>query len=112
MPKLTSEESFITKVERFLKKKGYIAVDMYGQKLSMKELESAHEFYILTEKPSETESGIDSPQPEFLAEINLSKELIYWDQSNKDETYALAEEICETFGVHVSVFLAPKKVNN
>ena len=106
MLNLISEELFTTKVERFLRKKGYKAVDVFGRELSIKELESVHDFCILKGKPSKTKSGID--QPEFLATINLSGELEYWDRTKKSEVFDLAEEICKTFGVHVSITKASK----
>jgi hypothetical protein len=104
MSNMTREESLITKVKKFLEGKGYAIVCRPG----IDELE------IYQGNPPEKESDVvDFTQAEFLAVLNTSEwGLNYGDRSNKSEVYELAEEICKTFEICVSVLLDLKEANN
>ncbi|RLI43987.1 hypothetical protein DRO61_12665 [Candidatus Bathyarchaeota archaeon] len=107
MSNMTREESLITKVKKFLERKGYAI----AHRIEVDELE------IYKGKPFEKKpSVIDFTQAEFLAVLSVRNtsewELNYCDQSNKDEVFELAGKICKIFENHVSVSLDLKKVKN
>jgi hypothetical protein len=97
MLNVTREESLIAKVKKFLEGKGYAIAHRIG----------VDELEIYKGKPFKKKpSAIDFTKAKFLAVLNTSKsewELSYWNPSNKDEVFELAEEICKLFKNHVLV---------